>query len=806
MIVDGRTPPIFVLYSAICDRSLHSFAFRFVRCDPPRRLFFPSRLALLLCIRSTMSFNRGVKRDAFGNRGNFNRSSSGGNRVGNNSMGGNMGGGMSGSSMSGMNPWESGMMPGRGILPTPNNNLSLASPQAQLAIASNLLTNLLRSQQEAQPQVPSLMSLGNNYSGPGPNYPNQQNYSSGRFNDRPARHPLKNQRPQPYNKMGNRARDGPAGRRGPSAQQSRAPQSGSQRMNGNQIQHRNDKSSKPIPASKQNQTAKKEQQDVKTSDSEKAEPPVPKSNDADESEDKKHDWKDEKSSEIKDEKTEEEKTEDSEKKMEKSAAEDSSKEAKDEKTEKENTKTTGKKSEARHAESRYAEVPMNHMFCHICNKHMWDGFSFENHLRGRAHQLMMDKLDESYKLKVDLMRHELRVAEEQRELSLNNSKRRGKKVSVDFNVREYCTMCDLNFYGTLSTHRKSEKHQQLKTFLHPRCFPCLKEFPSRIEYDEHCLTPTHMKNAVQCEEQRKNKKKDKLAKGEAEVRTAEDEEKDVSNDSKNEKEEDNTNAGEYEYITDIVENLIDKKFKIPSYKYCRQNQIFIGKSMVKEIQGFYCERCRRFMLLGEDMNAHLRSITHYRSFVAEVRSLTSTSPSKVTPTTESKETKEADKNEKDVEDKDECDVQWKRRKISDEKEDNDELTEQQQNNTDNENMSPKKSDGEEKYDPLEADVAESEEEENREAEEEEENAKETTTGNATNAQDAKESVDEIWTDMDNDNDVEMGNLIDETDEKEHEEEKSTQKTERNHSPQVKQPRGRGYGRGRGGPRARRSRR
>ncbi|XP_071632830.1 uncharacterized protein [Temnothorax longispinosus] len=70
------------------------------------------------------------------------------------------------------------------------------------------------------------------------------------------------------------------------------------------------------------------------------------------------------------------------------------------------------------------------------------------HLRGRAHQLMMEKLDESYKLKVDLMmRHELRVAEEQRELSLNNSKRRGKKVSVDFNVREYCTMCDLNFYN-----------------------------------------------------------------------------------------------------------------------------------------------------------------------------------------------------------------------------------------------------------------------------------------------------------------------------------------------------------------------
>jgi len=52
-------------------------------------------------------------------------------------------------------------------------------------------------------QVPSLMSLGNNYSGPGPNYPNQQNYSSGRFNDRSVRHPMKNQRPQPYNKVSN---------------------------------------------------------------------------------------------------------------------------------------------------------------------------------------------------------------------------------------------------------------------------------------------------------------------------------------------------------------------------------------------------------------------------------------------------------------------------------------------------------------------------------------------------------------------------------------------------------------------------
>lgn len=69
-----------------------------------------------------------------------------------------------------------------------------------------------------------------------------------------------------------------------------------------------------------------------------------------------------------------------------------------------------------------------------------------------------------------------------------------------------------------------------------------------------------------------------MAKGEAEVRNAEDEEKDVWHDTKNEKEDD---SEEQEYITDITENMNEKKFKIPSYKYCRQNQICIGMNWHK---------------------------------------------------------------------------------------------------------------------------------------------------------------------------------------------------------------------------------
>lgn len=118
----------------------------------------------------------------------------------------------------------------------------------------------------------------------------------------------------------------------------------------------------------------------------------------------------------------------------------------------------------------------------------------------------------------------------------------------------------------------------------------------------------------------------------------------------------------------------------------------------------------------------------------------------------------------------------------------------------------KKSDGEEKYDPLEADAAESEDDDNREAEED---AKETMTGNANAQESKKTSVDEAWADINNDTDVEPGNLIDDVDEKEHtDHEKSIPKVDRNHSPQAKpSSRGRaGYTRIRGGPRARRARR
>lgn len=219
---------------------------------------------------------------------------------------------------------------------------------------------------------------------------------------------------------------------------------------------------------------------------------------------------------------------------------------------------------------------------------------------------------------------------------------------MDLNVREYCTMCDLNFYGTLSSHRKSDKHQHLKTFLHPRCVPCAKEFPSRIEYDEHCLTPGHMINSIQTEEQKKSKKP-KLGKGESEVRTTDDEEKDTTiPETKTPEKDDEVLPENTEYLTDILDDMDMKKYKIPSYKYCRQKQVQLGASMVKEIKGYHCEKCRRFMTTADDMAMHLKTLTHYKNFVAEVKQLT-TPPAPVPDADASQDDKNTEESSENVE-------------------------------------------------------------------------------------------------------------------------------------------------------------
>ncbi len=95
---------------------------------------------------------------------------------------------------------------------------------------------------------------------------------------------------------------------------------------------------------------------------------------------------------------------------------------------------------------------------------------------------------------VALLRVHLKLHESRRELELEKMRKNNKKVPTD---KSFCTMCDLSVYGSLNFHRKSQLHQKLKSFLHPKCFICRKEFTVRADWDEHLLSVEHLKRKAE---------------------------------------------------------------------------------------------------------------------------------------------------------------------------------------------------------------------------------------------------------------------------------------------------------------------
>lgn len=80
---------------------------------------------------------------------------------------------------------------------------------------------------------------------------------------------------------------------------------------------------------------------------------------------------------------------------------------------------------------------------------------------------MMTYLDEVYRMRVNLMRHQIKAIEHQRESDLMRdtnykhkllNKNLAKPNYFKPLVRSYCTMCDVFFCGSFIGHRKSDWH------------------------------------------------------------------------------------------------------------------------------------------------------------------------------------------------------------------------------------------------------------------------------------------------------------------------------------------------------------
>ncbi|KAK2719807.1 hypothetical protein QYM36_005322, partial [Artemia franciscana] len=139
----------------------------------------------------------------------------------------------------------------------------------------------------------------------------------------------------------------------------------------------------------------------------------------------------------------------------------------------------------------YKGLPKRYFFCHLCYKEVWNGPSFERHLKGAMHNDVLKRTEEVHNARIESLRLLSQLQEEKRE---KNNDRRYVPGAM-----QHCNMCDADFSGSLFRHRKSKTHLALKAFIHPKCYMCNEDFHSRIDRDEHFLTAKHLKKLYEFE-------------------------------------------------------------------------------------------------------------------------------------------------------------------------------------------------------------------------------------------------------------------------------------------------------------------
>lgn len=273
---------------------------------------------------------------------------------------------------------------------------------------------------------------------------------------------------------------------------------------------------------------------------------------------------------------------------------------------------------------------------------------------------MKEGVEESYRLRANMLRQEAKIAEQLKSIEIDRLKRLGKAIRAANQIREYCAMCDLQFYGHLSTHRKSEGHLDLKKFLHPKCEDCSTEFHNRTEFDDHLLSPIHMKTSktppsYKSEESRKNRlqiltetdevqglreekpKKEKVkdakdgeatsvegelrAEGtesvetdtnamqtESEVEVKQEVEEGDEGEPQNEQTESEPPILDFTEGDDIGPEIENK---IPKYNCKRQ----VGSSLVSKLVCFECRLCNKYFDTEATAEIHSRTYNHHRLFV-----------------------------------------------------------------------------------------------------------------------------------------------------------------------------------------------
>jgi len=272
----------------------------------------------------------------------------------------------------------------------------------------------------------------------------------------------------------------------------------------------------------------------------------------------------------------------------------------------------------------YPGVPSALLKCDVCDTVAWNGESFSNHVNGRFHAKLLQMLKEQDQQMVEVLRRRVKRDEVAKRAQLDKVY---KKNSAAKHPTVSCNMCECEeVVGPINFHRKSDYHQALRRFLHPKCAVCNEEFHDRQEWDVHRFAEKHIVNLHKAgitEVKGDNfetllqsfiKKTARGKKGEGGAEPAA-----AANAAANEED----GAGGASSLNDIPKAQKEKeekalnedkimRFNVPS----KNKNVPLGHSLVKPVNGFFCCVCKKFF--ASKLSEHCKTSQHYDKFVETV--------------------------------------------------------------------------------------------------------------------------------------------------------------------------------------------
>jgi len=137
----------------------------------------------------------------------------------------------------------------------------------------------------------------------------------------------------------------------------------------------------------------------------------------------------------------------------------------------------------KYAMGEFEHLNRQYFCCGMCGKNMWNALSFVNHIKGNAHNKVVEN---ATAMEVS------KIAAVKKEITELMNKDSGKPKPGEKSGK--CNMCGGRVKGDLVAHRKTDYHKKLKTFIHPYCKVCDADFEDRGEWHYHKFSSEHLEN------------------------------------------------------------------------------------------------------------------------------------------------------------------------------------------------------------------------------------------------------------------------------------------------------------------------